>query len=132
MAGMMTPEQTIDRPAATNVPAWVVEHYRLVDAAEVERYVEDFHPDVEVRFANNPPVQGRDAARAGLAAGHAHHDMEHKIVGYYEDGQTSLVEFLVHYTYRDGREFTLPSCAVIHRDDDGLYDFVRIYLDLPD
>jgi len=121
-----------DRPAAANVPDWVVNHYKLVDAAEIDRYIEDFHPDVEVRFANNPPAHGREAARAGLAAGHAHHDMRHKIVGYFEDGDTSVLEFLVDYTYRDGRELTVPSCAVIHRDADGLYDFIRIYLDLPD
>jgi hypothetical protein len=128
----MTAAQEGDRPAATNVPDWVTEHYRLVDAAQLDTYLEDFHPQVEVRFANNPPAHGREAARAGLAAGHAHHDMRHKIVGYYEDGQTSVIEFLVHYTYRDGRQFTVPSCAVIHRDEAGLYDFVRIYLDLPD
>jgi ketosteroid isomerase-like protein len=117
------------RPAATNVPDWVVEHYRLVDSAALDRYIGDFHPDVELRFANLPPARGRDAARAALAAGHADHDMAHTIVGYFEDGATSIVEFRVRYSYRDGRDSTVRSCAVIHRDEHGLFDSVRIYLD---
>lgn len=125
----MATEPTHERLPATNVPDWVVEHYRLVDGAALDRYIGDFHPDVEVRFANFPAARGREAARAALAAGHADHDMAHTIVGYFEDGATSVVEFRVHYTYRDGRESTVPSCAVIHRDADGLFDSVRIYLD---
>ena len=125
----MTPNTPQRREPATNVPAWVREHYRLVDAAALEQYIDDFAADVELRFANFPPVRGRDAAREALAAGHAHHDMEHTIVGYFEDDATSTIEFEVLYTYRDGSTSTVPSCAVIHRDGAGRFDSVRIYLD---
>jgi ketosteroid isomerase-like protein len=119
------------RAAATNVPDWVREHYALVDAAALDRYIEDFAPEVKLRFANNQVVVGREAAREALARGHAHHDMAHTIVGFFEDGPTVTLEFEVAYTFRDGREATVPSCAVIHRDADGRFDDVRIYLDLP-
>jgi ketosteroid isomerase-like protein len=117
------------RAPASNVPAWVSEHYRLVDAAALDQYIDDFADDVELRFANFPPVHGREAARGALGAGHAAHDMAHTIVAYFEDGPTSIIEFEVHYTYRDGRTLDVPSCAFIHRDDDGRFDRVRIYLD---
>ena len=129
---MATPTDSASgRPAATDVPGWVREHYRLVDAAEVDRYVEDFAPGVRLRFANNPVVVGREAARAALARGHAHHDMAHTIVGCFESGATVTLEFEVAYTFRDGSQATVPSCAVIHRDADGRFDDVRIYLEMP-
>lgn len=117
------------RAAATNVPDWVRDHYRLVDAAELDSYINDFDPNVKLRFANTPPVTGREAAREGLAKGHAHHDMAHTIVGFFEDGDTAIVEFEVDYTYRDGNSARIPSLAVIHRSTEGLFDDVRIYLD---
>lgn len=125
----MTSETEHRRPPATNVPEWVREHYRLVDAAELDRYIDDFAPDVELRFANTPRVRGREAAREALAIGHARHDMAHTIVGFFEDAGTAVVEFEVDYTYRDGSSARIPSCAVIHRDGDGRFDDVRIYLD---
>jgi ketosteroid isomerase-like protein len=109
----------------------VREHYALVDAADLAGYIEDFAPEVRLRFANNPVVVGREAAREALAGGHAHHDMAHTVVGFFEAGPTVTLEFEVDYTFRDGREETVPSCAVIHRDADGRFDDVRIYLDLP-
>ena len=63
------------RPALADVPSWVRDHYALVDAAELDRYVVDFAPDVELRFASRPPVHGREAVRNALAAGHAEQEM---------------------------------------------------------
>src|SRR5579871_2280554 len=61
------PERTfVARPAAADVPSWVRKHYELVDAAAVDEYVLDFDPDVELRFASEPPVQGRAAVRDAL------------------------------------------------------------------
>jgi ketosteroid isomerase-like protein len=125
----MTAEPQQRRPPATNVPEWVREHYRLVDAADLEAYIEDFDPDVELRFGPHPPVRGRDAAREGLEAGHAAHGMAHTIVGFFEDGATSIIEFEVVYSYPDGGTLETPSCAVIHRNAEGRFDNVRIYLD---
>jgi ketosteroid isomerase-like protein len=125
----MTTEPPQPRPPATNVPDWVREHYALVDANAVDTYVERFAPDVELRFASHPPVHGREAARVALAAGHAAHDMQHTIVGVFEDGDTTVVEFDVVYTYRDGRVLHAPSLTAMHRGPDGLFDSIRVYVD---
>jgi ketosteroid isomerase-like protein len=119
------------RPAAAEVPDWVREHYALVDAAEVDRYVADFAPDVELRFASNPPVHGRDAAREALAAGHAEHDLAHTVVNCWSVGDTTILEFDVVYTYRDGHSHAAPSVAILRRNGDGLIDSLRVYVEKP-
>jgi len=118
-------------PQTVVVPEWVREHYALVDAAAVDRYIDDFASDVELRFASNPPVRGRDAARAALAAGHAEHDMAHTVVGCWAVGDTTILEFDVVYTYRDGHSHTVPSVAIARRTADGLIDSLHVYVDKP-
>jgi hypothetical protein len=117
------------RPALAQVPAWVREHYALVDAAQVDRYVEDFADDVELRFGSYPPVRGRAAVRDVLAAGHAEHAMAHTVVGCWESGADTILEFDVLYTYADGHSQLAPSVALIRRDVNGLTTSLRVYVD---
>ena len=127
----MSEHTTTGRPALVDVPAWVREHYALVDAAEVDRYVTDFAPDVELRFASHPPVHGREAVRDALAAGHAEHDMAHTVINCWEVGDTTILEFDVVYTYPDGHGHAVPSVALVRRDADGLIGSLRVYVDPP-
>jgi ketosteroid isomerase-like protein len=116
--------------AATEVPDWVAELYTLVDAAEIDTYLERFYADdATVRFASTPVARGKDEIRAGLGHGHAAHDMEHTIVGVFEDGDTTVIEFDVTYTFRDGTALDTHSLAVARRNEDGLIDAMRIYVD---
>ena len=116
------------RPAAEQVPGWVREMYALVDAGQVDAYMGGFAEDVELRFASRAPVLGRDAVRDALGAGHAEHDMRHTIVGVWEGEDTTIVEFDVDYTYRDGRILSVPSLTLLRRRA-GLIESMRIYVD---
>ena len=127
----MSEQLTSPRPALADVPAWVREHYALVDAAEVDRYVESFASDVELRFGSHPPVHGRGAVRDALAAGHAEHAMAHTVINCWQAGETTILEFDVLYTYPDGHSQRLPSVALIDRDADGLTTSLRVYVDKP-
>jgi hypothetical protein len=127
----MSEQIEITRPAIVGVPDWVREHYALVDAAEVDRYVQDFAPDVELRFASYPPVHGREAVREALAAGHAEHAMAHTVVNCWEVGDTTILEFDVRYTYPDGHSHVVPSVALVRRDSKGLMSSVRVYVEKP-
>jgi ketosteroid isomerase-like protein len=127
----MSQQLTSPRPALAEVPAWVREHYALVDAAALDRYVADFAPDVELRLASRPPVHGREAVRNALAAGHARHEMEHTVVNCWESGDTTILEFDVLYTYPDGHSHPAPSVALVRRNADGLIASLRIYLEPP-
>jgi hypothetical protein len=127
----MSEHSATGRPALAEVPAWVREHYTLVDAAEVDRYVADFAPDVELRLASRPPVHGRAAARSALAAGHAAHEMAHTVVNCWAVDDTTILEFDVLYTYPDGHSHAAPSVALVRRNADGLIASLRIYLEPP-
>jgi len=119
------------RPAITNVPDWAIEHYRQVDAGEVDAYTQDFDPDVELRFASRPPITGRGPVRDALARGHAEHRMEHTFVGCFESGDTTILEFDVVYGYPDGHSHLVPSVAILHRGPSGLLDSLRVYVERP-
>ena len=127
----MSEHSTTGRPALVEVPAWVRAHYALVDGAEVDRYVADFAPDIELRFASHPPVHGRAAARDALAASHAEHDLAHTVINCWEVGDTTILEFDVVYTYPDGHSHAAPSVAILRRNGDGLIDSLRVYVDKP-
>lgn len=117
--------------AATGVPDWLRELYRLVDAAAVDDYLERYYTeDVELRFGSAPAVRGRVAVRAALAAGHDRHAMEHTFVNVWTVGDETICEFRVRYTMRaDGRIVDLPSLAILRRAQDGLVDGLRVYID---
>ncbi|MGH2875889.1 MAG: nuclear transport factor 2 family protein [Solirubrobacteraceae bacterium] len=117
--------------AATGVPDWVRELYRLVDEAAVDDYLERYYTeDVELRFGSAPAVHGRVAVREALAAGHDRHAMKHTFVNVWTAGDETICEFRVRYTMRaDGRVVELPSLAILRRAQDGLVDGLRVYID---
>ncbi len=127
----MSEQPTTSQPTAVVVPDWVRDHYALVDAGDLDRYIEDFALDAELRFASNPPVRGRDAVREALAAGHAEHDMAHAVVGCWTVGDTTILEFDVVYTYPDGHSHTVPSVAIVRRGAEGLIERLHVYVDKP-
>jgi ketosteroid isomerase-like protein len=127
----MSDQHPSPRPALADVPTWVREHYALVDAADVDRYVESFAPDVELRFGWHPPVHGRATVRDALAAGHAEHAMAHTVINCWEVGDTTILEFDVLYSYPDGQSDLVPSVALIRRDGEGLTTSLRVYVDKP-
>jgi hypothetical protein len=120
---------TVSRAPAADVPQWVRDHYALVDAADLDAYIEDFDPQIELRFASAPSISGREAARTALARGHAEHAMAHTVINCWEVGETTILEFDVIYTYPDGRSHAAPSVALIHRGASGLIDSLRVYVE---
>lgn len=117
--------------AGTDVPDWLRDLYRLVDAAAVDEYLERYYTeDTELRFGSAPAVRGRAAVREALAAGHDRHAMEHTFVNVWTVGDETICEFRVRYTMRaDGRVVDLPSLAILHRAQGGLVDGLRVYID---
>ena len=110
---------------------WLRELYRQVDAADLDRYLERYADDAELRFGSAPAVKGKAAIREALAQGHQRHDMAHTFRNVWTVGQTSVCEFDVRYTSnQSGRVVEIPSLAIVHRrESDGLIDQMRVYLD---
>jgi ketosteroid isomerase-like protein len=118
-----------DDPLPPDVPAWVVDLYSLVDAGEVDRYLEEHYAeDAELRFASGPVVRGRAAIREALGHGHEAHDMRHTFRNVWQAGDTTIIEFDVSYTFRDGNVLDTHSLAILERSW-GRVRALRVYLD---
>jgi hypothetical protein len=53
------------------------------------------------------------------------------VIGCWESGDTTILEFDVIYTYPDGYAQLAPSVALIRRDGDGLTTSLRVYVQKP-
>jgi ketosteroid isomerase-like protein len=118
-----------DASSPPDVPGWVVDLYALVDAGEVDRYLDEFYADdAELRFASRPTVRGKAAIREALGHGHDAHDMRHTFRNVWQAGDTTIIEFDVSYTFRDGNVLDTHSLAILERRDDRVRA-LRVYLD---
>jgi ketosteroid isomerase-like protein len=115
---------------STDVAAWIVDLYALVDSAQVDRYLDEYYADdARLRFASGPVVQGKPAIREALGHGHAAHDMAHTFRNVWQQGDTTVIEFDVRYTFRDGNVLDTQSLAILERGEDGLIHDMRVYID---
>lgn len=118
-------------PAGQTMRNWLDSYYSHVDAMRVDELLEYFAPDAKLSFANFPPAIGRDGIRAALGGVlGAIAGIRHNIKTLWEapDG-TIVFEVDVTYSRRDGREVTVPGCAVsLVRD--GQFVTQSIYVDL--
>lgn len=116
---------------SSEVPEWLRDLYRQVDAADLDGYLEKYADDAEMRFGSAPAVKGKAAIREALGYGHQRHDMAHTFINVWTTGDTSVCEFEVRYTMRsNGRVVEIPSLAILRRrESDGLIDQMRVYID---
>jgi ketosteroid isomerase-like protein len=115
---------------SADVADWIRDLYRLVDAAEVDRYLDAYYAqDARLRFASGPVVQGKAAIREALGHGHAAHDMAHTFRNVWQQDDATIIEFDVRYTFRDGNVLDTQSLAILERGDDGLIRDMRVYID---
>jgi ketosteroid isomerase-like protein len=118
-----------DGTSPPDVPDWVADLYALVDAGEVDRYLERYYADdAELRFASGPTLRGKPAIREALGRGHDAHDMRHTFRNVWQAGDTTIIEFDVSYTFRDGNVLNTHSLAILERDGDRVRA-LRVYLD---
>jgi ketosteroid isomerase-like protein len=112
-----------------DVPHWVADLYALVDAGELDRYLEEYYADdAELQFASGPTLRGKAALREALGRGHDAHAMRHTFRNVWESGDTTIVEFDVSYTFRDGNVLDTHSLAILEREGDRVRA-LRVYLD---
>jgi ketosteroid isomerase-like protein len=115
---------------STDVEDWIRDLYALVDRGEVDRYLDEYYAeDARLRFASAPVVQGKPAIREALGHGHEAHDMAHTFRNVWQQGDTTIIEFDVRYTFRDGNALDTQSLAILERSEDGRIRDMRVYLD---
>lgn len=131
---MPTLAQKLDRKA---VLAWAKNIYdNSVDRKDAAGFAAAFTDDGWCRFANNPPIVGRENIRAAIAQFFtAMKSLKHASKGTFIDGDTVFLEAEVTYLRHDDAKVTVPAMTVfrIASEEEGgrfLADQCRIYVDL--
>ncbi|WP_236796070.1 nuclear transport factor 2 family protein [Amycolatopsis sp. GM8] len=111
---------------------WITDYFTDVDAMRLDEYVARHTDDATVIFANNPPAVGKAAIGEAIGGfwsmiGGLRH--ERRNVWYVNDGDTAVLETLVHYTTKGGTEVNLPCVSLLDRRD-GLVSSLRVHIDL--
>jgi ketosteroid isomerase-like protein len=112
---------------------WITDYYADVDGMRLQSYVDRHTDDAEVVFGNNPPAVGKQAigeAIGGFFAmiGGLRH--ERRNLWFVNDGNTAVLEALVHYTTKGGAAVTVPTVSLLDRAPDGRISSLRIHIDL--
>lgn len=110
---------------------WAADFFRAADLKEIDALTQWFADDIELRFANNPPIHGKAAARAVMDDFYGsitamRHARENLIV----DGNSAAQHAVVTYTRPGGREVPLPVASYLRRTETGRLDRLWIYIDI--
>ena len=110
---------------------WVTAFYRDADLVDIDRLAAWFADDIDLRFANNPPIRDKQTAVSVMSEFYASiAGMKHVRENLFLDGASACLQGKVVYTTHDGREVTLPVSSYIRRNQDGVLDRLWIYIDM--
>ncbi len=109
---------------------WFTDLYASIDAMNLDKFAAGLTPDVEVIVGNNPPMNGREAAKEGLGGFFSTiGGIKHNIGTVVEGDGVTVMEAKVDYTRKDGNTVTVPAVTVLERRGD-LVKSLRIYVDV--
>jgi ketosteroid isomerase-like protein len=98
---------------------WIEEYFTIVDATDLDAFIELHTDDAVVNINDNPPAVGKDAIRETIGGFWSMiGGLSHNIVSRYEDGDTTILESEVTYTRQDGQQVTINTASVLHRTGD--------------
>jgi ketosteroid isomerase-like protein len=111
---------------------WIAEYFADVDAMRLDAYVARHTDDASVVFANNPPAVGKPAIRDAIGGfwsviGGLRH--ERKNLWLVNGGDSAVLETLVHYVTKGGKEVALPCVSLLDRRGE-LVSSLRVHIDL--
>jgi ketosteroid isomerase-like protein len=108
---------------------WIEEYFADVDAMRLEEFVDRHTDDAVVTFNDNPPAQGKEEIRQTIGGFWGTIDgLRHDFRNRFEDGNTVILESDVTYTRKDGKQVTVKTASVLHRDGE-LVDRLAFYND---
>jgi ketosteroid isomerase-like protein len=110
----------------TAVPDWVRDMYTQVDAGAVDRYIDLFDDDAELRFGSAPAVRGKETIRAALKAADSGHQLQHTLLNCWQVDDMTILEFDVNYHYDDGTSASFPAITLLRRGNGGI-NSMRVY-----
>lgn len=110
---------------------WVADFFRDADSFQIEKLVNWFSNDVEIRFGNAPPIIGKAAAEElfrnfwATIRGMRHTREELVLL---DDMAVQLS--VITYIHHDGSETALPVASHLRRVAPGKIDRLWIYIDM--
>lgn len=117
--------------AAVMVDDWAADFFRDADLVEIDKLASWFADDIELRFANNPPITDKGTAIAVMGDFYKSiSGMRHERVTVVREGDTVAQQAIVTYTTPDGRDVVLPVASYLRRNSDGVLDRLWIYIDI--
>jgi hypothetical protein len=109
---------------------WFSAMYADIDAMRLDGFAAALAPDVKVVVGNNPPMNGRQAAKEGIGSFFSSIDgIKHHLVNVAESNGLTFLEANVEYRRKDGKTVTVPAVTVLERSGD-LVKSLRIYVDV--
>ncbi|MEU3891913.1 nuclear transport factor 2 family protein [Streptomyces sp. NPDC029041] len=125
---VFTPDVAESLTLRPEVPGWLVDHYALVDAADLEGYGKHFADDVTLTFGALPSVHGKAAVLKALRAGHDRYAMQHTFRHVWDAHGHVMIQFEARFTFPDGRVEVMPTMAVI-RHDAHVISSLQVFID---
>lgn len=111
--------------------AWTAEFFRDADTLDMDQLAPWFADDVQVRFGNAPPANGKAEAVAGLQRFWTMITKMRHIPALLLGDDDNVVQLAtVTYTDLGGREVSLPVASHLRRSGDRRIDRLWVYIDL--
>jgi len=112
---------------------WITDYYSDVDGMRLQPFLDRHTDDAVVQFANFPPSVGKEAIGAAIGGfwstiGGLRH--ERRNLWFVDDGETAVLEAIVHYTTKGGAEVVVPCVSLLDRAADGRVSSLRVHIDL--
>ncbi|MFR9772755.1 nuclear transport factor 2 family protein [Nocardia sp. SC052] len=105
--------------------------FHAVDTLDSKAFAGLFAHDGKTTFGNGPVLEGREAVEAGTVGFFGMlSGMHHEIVHEWVVGNDTIVELVVTYTRKDGREVSIPVVSIWTVGDSGLIDSYRVFFDV--
>ena len=110
---------------------WVAAFFADADKKDIAALSAWFAPNIELRFANNPPLHGKEAAAEAMGGFYSTISaMRHKRENVIIDGNVAAQQAVVTYTDLNGREVPLPVASYLRRSAPDVLDRLWIYIDI--
>ena len=113
-----------------SVPTWITRLFASIDRKDSKTFVSFLTEDGRFRFANQDPVQGREAVAAAVEGFFSSiASLNHRIERIWIHSDSVVCHGEVTYGRLDGNSITLPFADIFQMQDDLVSDYL-IYMDV--
>jgi hypothetical protein len=116
----------------SETPTFITELFADIDSKNAHAFASRLTEDARVRIGSADPVVGRASVEAGLTEFFGMiKALVHETVGYWDEGDTMIIESEVTYTRLDDSQITVPAVSIYRRAPGAalIHDY-RIFIDL--